>query len=475
MSVQSTLQRAFGLSDFRPGQREAIEAVLAGKDVFCLFPTGSGKSLTFQLPAVHVNSGFGIVIEPIIALMEDQLKFLKSIDVSAALLNSSVSESNRLTILASLSSTSNPPPFKLLYLTPEQLTIPTVRAALATAKSHVLYLAVDEAHCISDWGHDFRPAYAQIGSIRTVLAGIPIIACTATATTNVVSDIFRQLKLKNPLRLASSFDRPNLIYTVLFKSSESDEALQIAGLIKSRWKCACGIIYCWKRQDCDRLADSLGQHSIQAAPFHAELANATKSSNQTAWMSGEVQVLCATVAFGMGINKPNVRFVMHTTIPKNLAGYYQESGRAGRDGKQAHCVLFYSEEDRRILEALQDTEKKKQGILKVANYCLTGECRRVQLLRFFGEGYTRPSDQKVCCDFCAAPDVVRRRNLEFRENLGKKGGFKDDTDLEVGGGGFKYEFDSRSKTGEDFACDAELSRSGKPEDDEELKTKKGSA
>ena len=332
--LEGTLRRVFGYHAFRPLQREIIEDSLAGRDVFALLPTGGGKSLCFQLPALR-RAGLTVVISPLIALMKDQVDALRSNGVGAACLNSALDDASRRDTWRRL----HRGEIRLLYIAPERLFAGTLLDELA--RWQLGAVAVDEAHCISEWGHDFRPEYRQLSQLRERFPAVPFIALTATATQRVRDDIVRQLHLREPATYVASFNRPNLTYRVEAKGQTSD---RIARFARARPKEA-GIVYCASRNATESLAERLVKEGVRALPYHAGLSPETRAANQERFLRDEVQVMCATIAFGMGINKPNVRFVLHHDLPKNIEGYYQETGRAGRDGLPSECVLYFSPGD----------------------------------------------------------------------------------------------------------------------------------
>ncbi len=328
------LKQYFGFTSFRPLQEEIIRDALAGRDVFALLPTGGGKSLCFQLPAM-ARSGLTVVVSPLIALMKDQVDALQAGGVPATFLNSSLSPGESRARLRGLHAGQ----YRLLYAAPERLLLSGVQADLQ--KWDVRLLAVDEAHCISEWGHDFRPEYRQLAGLRELLPAAPMMALTATATERVRHDIVALLKLREPSRYVASFNRPNLAYRVLGKNKPYAQVLEF---LKARPR-ESGIIYCQARKTADHLAERLSADGVKARPYHAGLTAPERSQHQELFLRDDVRVICATIAFGMGINKPNVRFVIHYDLPKNIEGYYQETGRAGRDGLPGECVLLFSPGD----------------------------------------------------------------------------------------------------------------------------------
>lgn len=380
------LKQYFGFGSFRPLQEEIIRDSLAGQDVFAVLPTGGGKSLCFQLPAL-VRPGLTVVVSPLIALMKDQVDALQAVGVAATFLNSSLATGESKPRLRGLHNGE----FKLLYVAPERLLLSGFLEDLQ--KWNVSAFAIDEAHCVSEWGHDFRPEYRQLSSLRDKFPGVPFIALTATATERVRADIVEQLHLHNPRCYVASFNRPNLTYRVSAKSGSYE---QILSFIRAR-KNEAGIIYCQARKTAEQLADKLTADGIKSAPYHAGLSPDERSRNQEAFLRDGVQVVCATIAFGMGINKPNVRFVIHYDLPKNIEGYYQETGRAGRDGLPSECLLLFSPGDRvkqmRFIDEKPNPEERdiaRAQLEQMIHYAEVASCRREFLLGYFGERYGTP-------------------------------------------------------------------------------------
>jgi ATP-dependent DNA helicase RecQ len=391
------LKRYFGFDSFRPLQEEIIRDALAGHDVFALLPTGGGKSLCFQLPAL-ARSGLTLVVSPLIALMKDQVDALRSSGIAATFLNSSLTTVESRERLRGLHGGE----FRLLYVAPERLMLPGFIDDLR--RWNVNLIAVDEAHCISEWGHDFRPEYRQLASVRDSFPQTPLMALTATATGRVREDIVRQLHLHEPRRYVASFNRPNLLYRVLPKSGAYDQTL---AFVRERPK-ECGIIYCQSRKTAETVATNLLADGIPARPYHAGLDAKDRSANQELFLRDEVRVICATIAFGMGINKPNVRFVIHYDLPKNIEGYYQETGRAGRDGLPSECLLLFSAGDvvkqSQFIDAKPDPHEKKIGreqLQLMVHFAEAAACRRRELLGYFGEDF--PGDNCGACDNCLSP------------------------------------------------------------------------
>ena len=381
-----TLKKYFGFASFRPLQEEIIQDTLAGKDVFAVLPTGGGKSLCFQLPAL-VRPGLTVVISPLIALMKDQVDALQAAGVPATFLNSSLASEESRARLRGLRNGE----YRLLYVAPERLLL---SGFLDDLKGwNVTRFAIDEAHCISEWGHDFRPEYRQINSLRGIFPGVPLMALTATATERVRADIIEQSHLREPACYVASFNRPNLTYRVSAKSGAYE---QITDFIRAR-KGESGIIYCQARKTAESLASKLNADGIRAAAYHAGMESPERTRSQEAFLRDEVRVVCATIAFGMGINKPNVRFVIHYDLPKNIEGYYQETGRAGRDGLPSECLLLFSPGDRvkysRFIDEMTNPRERdiaRAQLEQIVHYAECASCRRAFLLNYFGEDYQTP-------------------------------------------------------------------------------------
>ncbi len=401
--LHAELLRLFGYREFRPNQQEVIDAVLARRDVFVVMPTGGGKSLCYQLPAV-VLPGYCVVISPLIALMKDQVDAARANGIRAELLNSSQDPAQRAAALAAFSGNGHPgdgPGVDLLYVAPERFSDAAFTSLLTQRPPS--FFAIDEAHCVSEWGHDFRPDYLRLGELGATYPGIPIAAFTATATHKVQRDIVERLRLREPHVVRASFDRPNLRYAVVPKSKE---AAQILSFVRERPGVP-GIIYRATRKKVEQTAASLQADGIRALPYHAGLNDAVRAENQERFQRDEAEVIVATIAFGMGIDKSNVRYVLHGDLPKSLEGYYQESGRAGRDGEPADCVLLAGGGDvataRYFINQMADPDQQaraSRALAEMIRYSGSIGCRRTQLLHYFGEQYSAPA-HPGCCDVCA--------------------------------------------------------------------------
>jgi len=391
------LRRYFGYSEFRQLQQDIILDVLKGNDTLVLMPTGGGKSLCYQYPSL-LFKGLTIVVSPLIALMKNQVDSLRQNGIAAEYINSSLNYEDISKIKSALLQNR----IRLLYVAPERLTIPSFLSFLKGLK--ISLFAIDEAHCISEWGHDFRPEYRQLKIIGTSFPDVPIIALTATATTKVREDIINQLDFKDCKKYIASFNRENLVYYV---KPKQDAFRQIVEFLKTKPH-ESGIIYCYSRKNVDTLTENLKYAGFRALPYHAGLSASVRSMNQDKFIKDDVEILVATIAFGMGIDKPNIRFVIHHDLPKNLEAYYQETGRAGRDGLRSDCVLFYSYGDRQKIEYFinQMTNEKERQIahdklMDIINFCDTFVCRRKLLLEYFGEDYKENNCSG--CDNCLMP------------------------------------------------------------------------
>jgi ATP-dependent DNA helicase RecQ len=399
-ALRDTLHRIWGFSDFRPLQREAMQAILDARDSVVVLPTGGGKSLCFQAPALVDGSGAesgrgaAVVVSPLIALMKDQVDGLRVDGVAAAYLNSSLLPHEREAVIAGIRNRQ----IRLLYVSPERIVGDASLRRLLQATG-VRFIAVDEAHCISQWGHDFRPEYRQLGELRSEFPGVSLHAFTATATDRVRRDIVNELRLAEPVVLVGSFDRPNLTYRVLRRANLH---LQLTDIL-ARHDQESGIIYCPSRREVENLAEWLDDAGLRAVPYHAGLDDEVRSRHQEMFLDERVDIVVATVAFGMGIDRSNVRFVIHAGAPRSLEHYQQESGRAGRDGLPAECVLIYSGADfvrwKQMLEANGEWNESARNLLRdMERYAAGTRCRHRSLIEYFGQS----DDRAACgaCDWC---------------------------------------------------------------------------
>ena len=408
--LHAKLKEFFGFDSFKADQERIIKHLTDGNNAFVLMPTGGGKSLCYQLPAL-VMEGTAIVISPLIALMKNQVDairgFVSGNDGIAHFLNSSLNKAQIAEVRKDLLSGAT----KLLYVAPESLTKAENVAMLKEIK--ISFYAVDEAHCISEWGHDFRPEYRRIRTIIEDIGVAPIIALTATATPKVQSDIIRNLGMMDATVFKSSFNRPNLYYEIRDKSDPKRDIIKYIKQHPGR----SGIIYCLSRKKVEELAELLNINGIKAVPYHAGLDAKTRADNQDKFLMEEVDVIVATIAFGMGIDKPDVRFVIHYDIPKSIEGYYQETGRAGRDGKEGECITFYSYKDIHKLEKfmqgkpIAEQEIGKQLLMETVAYAESNSCRRKLLLNYFGEDYH--TENCGACDNCLHP----KKTFDGREEM----------------------------------------------------------
>ena len=413
-SLEAALKHYFGYDRFRPGQQQIIEQALQNQDLLIVMPTGGGKSLCFQLPAL-LKPGLTVVVSPLIALMQDQVQALRDNGVGATFVNSSLNSfqvrSREQAILAGK--------VKLLYIAPERLLserfLPFLD--LVGEKIGIAAFAIDEAHCVSEWGHDFRPEYRQLKQLRQRYPGVPTLALTATATDRVRQDIIQQLGLEKPSIHIASFNRPNLYYDIQPKQKQSYS--QLVQLIRQTE--GSGIVYCLSRRKVDEITFKLQNDGIAALPYHAGLSDSDRTTNQTKFIRDDVRVMVATIAFGMGINKPDVRFVIHYDLPRNIESYYQESGRAGRDGEPARCTLFFGYGDVKTIEYLieqkpdlQEQRIARQQLRQVLDFAEGTDCRRTIVLGYFGERFAGDCSK---CDNCRNPKPVADWTIEAMKFL----------------------------------------------------------
>jgi ATP-dependent DNA helicase RecQ len=405
------LKQSFGFDSFRPLQEEIIHDALAGRDVFALLPTGAGKSLCFQLPAL-ARPGLTVVVSPLISLMKDQVDALTTSGVAATFLNSTLKANEVGARMLGLRDGK----YRLLYVAPERLMLPGFLANLKDWPVNLI--AIDEAHCISEWGHDFRPEYRQLAQLRELFPGTPLMALTATATRRVQNDIVTQLRLRRPSCYVASFNRPNLTYRVLPKDSGYQQLFRFVNGHEHE----SGIVYCQSRNSTENLAARLDADGIRTEPYHAGLEAATRARNQELFLRDEVQVICATIAFGMGINKSNVRFIVHYDLPKNIEGFYQETGRAGRDGLPSECLLLFSAGDAvkysKFIDEISNPREReiaRQQLRQMVQLAESAECRRVALLRYFGEEFQAANCR--ACDNCLTPRETYDATIEAQKFL----------------------------------------------------------
>lgn len=424
--LSKLLQKHFGHSNFRGRQLEAIETVLAGKDCFCLMPTGGGKSLCYQIPAL-AKAGIVLVVSPLIALMENQVSILKSQGIPAEYLSSTQKIATREKIYDDIDS--GKPILRLLYVTPELIATNGFMTKLKKVHARGLLnlIAIDEAHCISSWGHDFRSSYRKLSILRSCLPGVPIIALTATAARKVQEDVIKSLCLHQPSILQTSFNRPNIFYEVRYKDLLNDAYTDLRDMLKAA-KQDCTIIYCLARNTCDDIGACLLKDGISCRVYHAGLSDRVRSQALDDWASGKVPVVVATVAFGMGIDRKDVRIVCHFNIPKSMESFYQESGRAGRDQKPSRSLIYYGFDDRRSMEYIlsnssqnKGNKEKSEDVMRkkclsdfgqMVEYCEGSGCRRQKILAHFGEQVSLSLCGKTC-DSCKHPNRLAKELEEL--------------------------------------------------------------
>ena len=426
------LKSVFGFSQFRPYQEDIIKAICRGQDVFAVMPTGGGKSLCYQFPAV-VLEGVCVVISPLLSLMKDQVDSARETGLRAATINSTTTASEYGKALGAMQRDK----LDLLYISPERFNSPGFTEKLLENK--ISFFAIDEAHCISEWGHQFRPDYLQLGRIAKLFPDAPIAAFTATATDRVAADIKSRLALRHPFEVRASFDRPNLDYTVLRKDDLNRQLLDFLKTADGQP----GIIYRGTRKKVEETAQMLKKHGIAALPYHAGMSSAQRNQVQESFTYDRIQVVVATIAFGMGIDKPNVRFVIHGDLPKNIEGYYQETGRAGRDGAPSRCLLLFGYQDvvlqNSFIEQYEDPQTRevtREQLKQMIRYAESDECRRKAILRYFGEEY--PNDNCGHCDYCRGAikhvdaTVDAQKALSAMQRTGNRFGIGHLVDILVG-------------------------------------------
>jgi ATP-dependent DNA helicase RecQ len=403
VDLKASLKEFFGFDSFKGMQEQVISTILEGQDCFVIMPTGAGKSLCYQLPAL-ISNGTAVIISPLIALMKNQVDAIRGFgesDSIAHFLNSSLTKTQSEKVKRDVAEGRT----KMLYVAPETLKKDETIDFLRSVK--VSFVAVDEAHCISEWGHDFRPEYRRIKQIVKEIDDVPMVALTATATPKVQLDIQKTLNMLDAQVFKSSFNRSNLYYEVLPKGSKAQTMKDLISFINKR-KGKSGIVYCLSRKKTEEVAETLQANGINALPYHAGLDAKTRAGNQDKFLMEDADVICATIAFGMGIDKPDVRFVIHYDVPKSLEGYYQETGRAGRDGKDGDCVLFFNPKDTEKLEKflkdkpVAEREIGTQLISEMAFFAESSQCRRKSLLHYFGENFDADNCDKMC-DNCRNP------------------------------------------------------------------------
>ncbi|XP_061178642.1 ATP-dependent DNA helicase Q1-like [Saccostrea echinata] len=413
-ALKQKMKTIFKINELRPMQLQTMNVTLSGKDCILIMPTGGGKSLCFQLPAL-LSKGVTLVVSPLVSLMEDQVIALESYDVDAVMLNAST-DRNKVTAVQNAMTDKNSP-MKLLYVTPEKL----AKSKRFMAKLEKMYamgrfshLVIDEVHCCSQWGHDFRPDYKFLGIMKRQFPEVPILGLTATATKNVIEDVKKILNIPSCILFKASFNRPNLFYEIKSKPSEHKEAMdEIQRLIQKRFNNQSGIIYCFSRKESQDVTADLRQRGIKTGCYHADLSSHERSRVHKMWLKDEIKVVVATTAFGMGIDKPDVRFVIHHSVSKSMENLYQESGRAGRDNKVSHCIVFYRLADIFRQSTMVFTEQTGlDNLYGIMAYCMDlTRCRRSVIAQHFGESWDR-SDCKEMCDHCQTQAEIEKRDVK---------------------------------------------------------------
>ncbi|MCZ9312203.1 MAG: ATP-dependent DNA helicase [Methanocorpusculum sp.] len=424
--IQKTLEAFFHHQTFRPNQEEIIQDVVAGRDVLAVMATGGGKSLCYQLPAMMLD-GMTVVISPLIALMKDQVDALSAQGVRVETLNSTQTYDERRRVEKEIAAGT----VRILYVSPERAVTPVFAATLSRCR--VVLFAVDEAHCISMWGHQFRPEYREIKTLREKFPAVPVIALTATATERVREDIVRELGMKNPREYVGSFNRKNLRYEVYEEPTGSVRVQRIVSYVVAHPNVS-GIIYCFSRKSCEEIAERLRRSRILASPYHAGMPTPERNRIQEGFLNNSIRVICATIAFGMGIDKPDVGYVIHAHLPKDLESYYQETGRAGRAGGHADCILYYSSGDRAKISSMMEREFSQPEKLRIArqkladmySYCVTPGCRRKVLLSYFGE-------EIAACGNCDRCDRIKPKPKKIAAPSGDLSGIVYDAACSLSG------------------------------------------
>ena len=414
MDLQNILKTYFGYDEFRNGQDKLIESIIKGRDALGIMPTGGGKSICYQLPAIALD-GITIVISPLISLMKDQVDSLNELGINAAFINSTLDNGEFLQILEGIRGNS----YKIVYVAPERLNTDSFINLVKDIR--ISLVAVDEAHCISQWGHDFRPSYLEIPRFINSLKQRPAVAAfTATATKEIIKEIKRLIGLRNPIEVTTGFDRPNLYYQVLKVSNKSKFLIEY---LNENFKTESGIVYCATRKSVESLVKILNDKGFSAVGYHGGMNSEERQNNQDEFILGNKRLIVATNAFGMGIDKPDVRFVIHYNMPKNMEAYYQEAGRAGRDGEKSDCILLYSASDivkQKLMIQNDDIDPKRQEMLYknlqyLVNYCNTNDCLRNQILNYFDEDFA--SDKCKNCSNCIDSSEMVDITLEAQKIL----------------------------------------------------------